>query len=91
MDSALLNNKSYIYLQTEHKDVKRIECQYFIVTNTGNIKLEEAIQYYEAALVEMQRENSDYSQRMFVRSMLLRAYEIQAITSPEVRNDKLFS
>ena len=51
---------------------------------SGNEKLEEAIRYYESALVEMQRAGADQSQRMQIRAMLLRAYEIQAILSPDV-------
>lgn len=51
----------------------------------GNEKLEEAIQSYEQALAEMQSSN-DVSSRMQVRAMLLRAYEIQAILSPDEFN-----
>ena len=55
---------------------------------TGNEKLEEAIQSYEQALAEMQSSN-DVSSRMQVRAMLLRAYEMQAILSPDVSLQKL--
>ena len=48
------------------------------------MKLEEAIRYYESALVDMQQAGADNSQRMQIRAMLLRAYEIQAILSPDV-------
>lgn len=51
--------------------------------DSGNEKLEEAIRYYESALVDMQRDGEDDSHRMQVRAMLLRAYEIQAILSPD--------
>lgn len=54
--------------------------------DSGNEKLEEAIRYYESALVEMQRVGADQSQRMQIRAMLLRAYEIQAILSPDEFN-----
>ena len=50
----------------------------------GNNKLEEAIRFYESALVDMQGAGVDDSERMQVRAMLLRAYEIQAILSPDV-------